>query len=266
MQRARQIRYTPIGMMCAFALGVALVASEAGMAVDFDYALIADENTPIPGGTGNFTSFGNPSLDGGNVAFQGFGTSQIAIYTDIGGLGVVADESTAIPGGTGNFAALFSPSLSEGNVAFSALGTGQSGIYVAFQKHRWEASGSGVWDTAGNWIFDVLPRTVVPTFVDPVNGAIITGPAGATTIRSLTLGSQTSGTADLQLQQTGTLNVNEVTTITARGKVSGDGVFNALGESPTWARSIWEQAASRSQAARSTTVVFCAATDRSTTT
>ena len=37
--------------------------------------VVADLNTPIPGGSGNFTGFGfSPSLDGGNVAFFGFGS------------------------------------------------------------------------------------------------------------------------------------------------------------------------------------------------
>ncbi|MDA2921278.1 hypothetical protein MYX76_17600, partial [Desulfobacterota bacterium AH_259_B03_O07] len=64
----------------------------------FTFRKVADTNTPIPGGTGTFTGIGVPSLDGDNVVFQGFGTSeQQGIYTDIGGLSVVADKSTMIP-------------------------------------------------------------------------------------------------------------------------------------------------------------------------
>ena len=78
---------------------LALGASRA-RAVDFDFLRIADLNTLIPSGSGNFTGFGSPSLDGGNVAFQGFGSGQSGIYTDIDGLDVVADRNTPIPGGS----------------------------------------------------------------------------------------------------------------------------------------------------------------------
>ncbi|MCH7753333.1 MAG: hypothetical protein IH898_14425, partial [Planctomycetes bacterium] len=59
---------------------LALGASRA-RAVDFDFVRIADENTAIPSGTGNFTFFALPRLDGGNVAFQGSGSGgQSGIY------------------------------------------------------------------------------------------------------------------------------------------------------------------------------------------
>ena len=82
------------------------MVARPGLAAEFDIIVIADKNTAIPGGSGNFTSFYHPSLDGGNVAFQGTGSGQSGIYTDIGGLGVVADLNTAIPGGSGNFTEL----------------------------------------------------------------------------------------------------------------------------------------------------------------
>ncbi|MEK6224246.1 MAG: hypothetical protein N2A97_05215, partial [Thermodesulfobacteriales bacterium] len=59
--------------------------------------LVADENTPVPGGgSGNFFGFGNPvSLGGGDVAFTGLGSSgQNGIYTYIAGtLALVAEKS-----------------------------------------------------------------------------------------------------------------------------------------------------------------------------
>jgi hypothetical protein len=100
-------------------------------------AVAADENTAIPGGSGNFTAFGNPiSLGGGDVVFRGLGFGgQSGIYTFIGGtLAVVADLNTAIPGGSGNFTVLSSSviaSLGGGDLAFLGLGSGgQSGIYT----------------------------------------------------------------------------------------------------------------------------------------
>jgi hypothetical protein len=97
--------------------------------------LVADLNTGIPGGVGNFTGFNNPvSLGGGDVAFFGFGSGgQSGIYTFIGGtLAVAADLNTGIPGGVGNFTGFNNPvSLGGGDVAFFGLGSGgQSGIYT----------------------------------------------------------------------------------------------------------------------------------------
>lgn len=37
--------------------------------------VVADEATPIPGGSGNFGNFGDLSISGGNVAFLGGGSS-----------------------------------------------------------------------------------------------------------------------------------------------------------------------------------------------
>ncbi|MDA2921158.1 hypothetical protein MYX76_16985 [Desulfobacterota bacterium AH_259_B03_O07] len=105
----------------------------SGIMGTFTFRKVADTNTPIPGGTGTFLFFLHvPSLDGGNVAFRGFGTSdQQGIYTDIGGLSVVADKSTMIPGGTGTFTGFSEPSLDGGNVAFKGFGTSdQQGFYT----------------------------------------------------------------------------------------------------------------------------------------
>ena len=111
---------------------------------------VADLNTAIPGGSGNFTTFVprnpvTPSIDGSNVAFFGAGSGgQQGIYVSIpqepiipGNPVRIADTSTAIPGGTGNFTSFthpgpFAPSpvISGNNVAFFGAGSGgQQGIY-----------------------------------------------------------------------------------------------------------------------------------------
>jgi len=111
-------------------LTVVLCCTSGARAVDFDIVVIADLNTPIPGGSGNFTSFGGLSLAAGNVTFEGFGSSQTGIYTDIGALNVVADKNTPIPGGSGNFTSFGSSSLDNGDAAFRGTGSGQDGIYT----------------------------------------------------------------------------------------------------------------------------------------
>lgn len=104
--------------------------------------VLADTNTPIPGGVGNFTqpnalapAFGFlPALSGQNVAFHGFGSAgQDGIYASIGGsLRVVADTRTPIPGGTGTFFAFLGPVISGEAVAFIGFSAdGQTGIYLS---------------------------------------------------------------------------------------------------------------------------------------
>jgi hypothetical protein len=98
----------------------------------------ADLNTPIPGGTGDFTAFyPEPSISGGTVAFVGSGASP-GIYSSTGGtpptVTLVADNNTAVPGGTsGNFTGIAYPAVSGSTAAFGATfsigGVSQGGVY-----------------------------------------------------------------------------------------------------------------------------------------
>jgi hypothetical protein len=108
------------------------IYSSTGGVVSLNYG----QQTPIPGGTGNFTGFSLPALASNNLVFYGEGTAnQQGVYTDIGGsLQAVANLGTPIPGGTGNFASFGGPSgqpvLNGASVAFGASGSGtQLGIY-----------------------------------------------------------------------------------------------------------------------------------------
>lgn len=63
-------------------------SGQAGVytAVGGTLSVVADLNTPVPGGSGNFTAFGNVSMDGGSVAFEGIdGAGQRGVYTNLGG-------------------------------------------------------------------------------------------------------------------------------------------------------------------------------------
>ncbi|HLH56320.1 MAG TPA: choice-of-anchor R domain-containing protein [Verrucomicrobiae bacterium] len=103
-------------------------------------ARIADLNTAIPNGAGNFSSFGTQAgiiIVGGDILFSGGGAgSQQGIYfsshSTPGSLVRIADTSTAIPGGTGNFAAFQNaPDFSGSGAAFVGSGAGgQQGIYT----------------------------------------------------------------------------------------------------------------------------------------
>jgi hypothetical protein len=104
---------------------------------DFRYRAVADTETRVPGGRGQFTGFfPPPSIDEGRVAFQASASGE-GIYRAAGGeISVVADVETPVPSGDGLFSSfgLLSPSsgapaLSRGEVAFYAQGAGQAGIY-----------------------------------------------------------------------------------------------------------------------------------------
>lgn len=97
---------------------VLIVTGNASAAITI--TKIADTNTAIPNGSGNFTGFGAVSLDGQDVAFRGLGGSgQDGEYLfDQGVLNRIADTSIAIPNGVGNFMNFSPISLDSGNFAF----------------------------------------------------------------------------------------------------------------------------------------------------
>ena len=101
--------------------------------IDGSLRLIADTNTPVPGGSGTFLNFGllsgtSPSISGSNVAFGGCTDAGQGIYAYIdGSLQVIADTSTPSPdGGTFVIFAIHegaSPAISGQNIAFGAQTT-----------------------------------------------------------------------------------------------------------------------------------------------
>jgi hypothetical protein len=88
---------------------------------------IADKNTLIPGGIGNFRTFGSQSISGNNMAFEGYGyyhyanVDQQGIYVTTpinGALTKFVDKNTLIPDFT-NKKYVGSPSISGSNIAFT---------------------------------------------------------------------------------------------------------------------------------------------------
>ena len=93
---------------------------------------VADRTTPIPSGTGSFTSFGgDPMIHDGRVMLVGWGSSgQMGIYTYAGTLEMAVDLGVPIPDGTGSFTFAGWPSLNDGVLFFLGQGvSGQSGEY-----------------------------------------------------------------------------------------------------------------------------------------
>ncbi|PYK51949.1 MAG: hypothetical protein DME51_01940, partial [Verrucomicrobia bacterium] len=88
-------------------IGLYLKLSQYSIPTD-PYKVMADLNTPIPGGTGNFTDFAltNLSLSDTSLTFIGSGSGgQLGVYVanPSDPYRVVANLSTLIPGGSGYF-------------------------------------------------------------------------------------------------------------------------------------------------------------------
>lgn len=115
------------------AMGLLLAVAAPAQAQLITYARIANTDTAIPGGTGNFNFFTFPVISNGRVAFHGAGSgNQEGIYTSTGGLPITAyNQQTHIPDGTGNFNFLSLPSLSGASMTFIGSGSGgQEGVYT----------------------------------------------------------------------------------------------------------------------------------------
>ena len=114
-----------------------IVLGSPGAQAQWTFTKVADNNTLIPDGSGNFLSYQIVVFDDGDVAFRGGSglPKQQGVYTIIDGtLDVVADLNTFIPGGSGAFTRFRGLSFSSGEVAFLAdnFGSGlplQIGIY-----------------------------------------------------------------------------------------------------------------------------------------
>jgi len=118
-------------MMMSLSLGF----PQPGESITWTFTKIADSNTPLPGGMGNFAILDTtPSIEGGSVAFRNRDASgQEGIYIGDGNsLTVTVAPNTPIPGGSGNFFRFSSLSLNGGNVAFVGK---DSGLPAKFMRN-----------------------------------------------------------------------------------------------------------------------------------
>jgi hypothetical protein len=89
-------------------------------------AKVADSNTPVPSGFGNFTGFGVVAVDPGVVVFEGFskdanGNFVLGLYTDSGGvLTKIVVTGDTLQGRTLSELHFGSEGFSNGEVAFAA--------------------------------------------------------------------------------------------------------------------------------------------------
>jgi hypothetical protein len=145
---------------------------------------IADRNTAIPLGAGNFSAFGavgvpsDPGISGGNVIFTGFGLNQAGVYARLNGaLASIADTNTDIPNGSGKFMVFVVPGVQTapcitGDTAlfFGAGANGQQGIYKstgAGAISRIADTQTAVPSGTGNFLFFKAPA------LDPSDSATL---------------------------------------------------------------------------------------------
>jgi PEP-CTERM motif len=94
--------------------------------------IVAGNSTPIPDGAGNFTSFGSPAIDAGDVAFLGSGLAgQLGLYLAISGdLFKVVDLTDTVFGKTLENLGFFNEGLSGNALTFFAQFTDGSRAIV----------------------------------------------------------------------------------------------------------------------------------------
>ncbi len=165
-----------------------------------------------------FASNGNGNGTVGDAIIEAFGPNGIS-------LGTVNTTSGS----------LMSVSSRFGNQLISGFKVQANGdlhrigllTFTRVTEVHWRDTTTGLWDVSANWAPTVVPIGVLDTFIDPTIGQTVTGPATGSIVKSLTIGAQTAGTAVLYLQSTGALLVNETTTLTPRGRITGNGSLHA---------------------------------------
>lgn len=110
-------------------------AEAAGLYIylDGNLILLADENTPIPMGSGTFRRFSNPVyISDEEVAFIGFGHDLNGIFSYLDGtIENIVSTNTEIPMTNETFEIFQDPiSLGSGNLVFQAEGSDTHGIYI----------------------------------------------------------------------------------------------------------------------------------------
>jgi hypothetical protein len=97
-------------------------------------SVVADTHTPIPNGTGNFTSiYPILSISESGYGFVGVGDGVQGVYVQDASNSLlrIADQSTPIPNGSGNFTALNRVYLSGQNAYFSQTNQGIYGRLIS---------------------------------------------------------------------------------------------------------------------------------------
>ncbi len=195
---------------------------------------IALRGQNAPGaGDGTFGSLGTPVLNAsGQTAFSSSitgGTSTSGLFLADGRDTVTVQlQGASLAGKTvSTLNTLSRDGLNDfGQVAYLATFTdGTAGIFRYTPALRWRESFSSSWDNESRWTLGIAPGSVHDVTIDPSATLSVTGPAGAVTVRSLTVGSGT-GFATLSLGG-GSLASASAVQIGTRGILAGNGTITA---------------------------------------
>ena len=158
------------------------------------------------------------------------GRLRATLYTN----GQVIDLNT-LPGAVGSGWSLLSANGINDVGQLTGEGTNPSGqtrgFVLTMNSTVWESTSSGNWDGTAGWSSGVAPNRNTAVFIDPLGSLTVSGPALATTVRSLAIGGNATGNngiATLKLSG-GTITVvgdaGQFTTVSAKGVLTGDGTI-----------------------------------------
>ena len=119
-------------------------------------------------------------------------------------------------------------SLFTGNQTIVPFTTDGSNGFIAKNLSllvaTWSNLGDGPWDTASNWSTNVVPLNANDVRITPIAGVTVTGPAGNSHIRSLTIDALPAGSPSiLNLTGPGNMTVTTTVQINARGQINLQG-------------------------------------------
>ncbi|MES2470406.1 MAG: autotransporter-associated beta strand repeat-containing protein [Verrucomicrobiota bacterium] len=95
-------------------------------------------------------------------------------------------------------------------------------VPAAFTDARFAQSGTGGWDTAGNWDIAAVPSLNQRTFISPAGGSVVSGPAAEAAVRQLIVG---NGTVVSRLN----LNAGGPLVAAGGGLVQANGILGGAG-------------------------------------
>jgi hypothetical protein len=119
--------------ICLVSLAWLLLPNPAGAAPGFTLLAIADEDTPVPFGSGTFVDFGLPVTAAGTVVFigeqEGF-VDGVYAAAGTGPLEVIADENSPVPGSELTFTGFEDIAIGrDGSLVINAQAGSRRGIY-----------------------------------------------------------------------------------------------------------------------------------------
>lgn len=112
-----------------------------------------------------------------------------------------------------------------GQVAYRAtMGNGKIGVFLSTPSIHWR-SGSSDWSAPESWTFGAVPTAQTNVVIDPNDAAVVSPPAGSTTVRKLTVGNRTDA-ATLSIPLDASLGTVGGTFVSANGVLTGAGALS----------------------------------------